>query len=124
MESYLTKVKSEKKTSKTKREEPVEETVDVEPVLTEEEASEFEEPKVSYGFFASIKNWFAGSEDIEEAEEAEEENAPVLEVDIKEALKIQNKWLMKLPAKTIREFKESEDYARYKEILVKYNLIK
>lgn len=44
--------------------------------------------------------------------------------DLKEALKIQNKWLKKLDPEIISEFKSSEDYDNYKIILQKYGLIK
>jgi len=44
--------------------------------------------------------------------------------DIKEALKIVNKWMGKLPPKKLQEFKNSEDFTRYKDLLKKHNLIK
>ncbi|NJL44019.1 MAG: hypothetical protein HC945_01695 [Nitrosarchaeum sp.] len=44
--------------------------------------------------------------------------------DVKEAFKILNTWLKKLSKRNIDLFKKSDDYARYKEILQKYELVK
>jgi hypothetical protein len=89
--------------------------------ITEEETLEGEAPKESgKGIFDTIKGWFA----TDEEEEIEELEQPMIEDEIKEVLKIQNKWLLRLPKKTIKEFKDSKDYAIYKETLKKYNLIK
>ncbi len=91
----------------------------------EKELEEYSKKTPKKGILETIKNFFVG-EDIQGEEKAEEEKKAELSIneDIKEVLKIQNKWLLKLPVKTIKEFKDSEDYKIYKETLKKYNLIK
>ena len=95
-----------------------------------EEEKELEEysGKKGKSLFGTIKSWLSFDEDNdtevkEDAAEEKREKSSVPE-DIKEALKIQNRWMMKLPAKELKEFKASEDYKLYKEILKKHNLIK
>jgi len=90
--------------------------------IVEMEPEKHEKNLPKKGFFSSFKNWFSASEDETGVEKKEEQ--PVFSQDIKEVLKIQNRWLMKLPQKTIKEFKDSEDYKIYKDTLKKYNLIK
>ncbi|MEM3373865.1 MAG: hypothetical protein QXE31_01460 [Candidatus Woesearchaeota archaeon] len=81
--------------------------------------------KKSKGFFAKIRSWFSEEAEFdEEEEETIEEKKEILPDDIKEVLKIQNKWLSKLPKEVLHEFKNTEDYQKYKETLKKYNLIK
>jgi len=70
-------------------------------------------------------------EDIPEEEVANsmgesiyEDGSYVVPQDIKEAMRIQNSWLRKLPHNLMTGFKNSEDYKRYQEILKKYDLIK
>jgi hypothetical protein len=74
-----------------------------------------------------------GREEISEEEyqeiESQEGQAPKPEMkelpeDVKEALKIQNRWLARLSPEHINEFRSSQDYENYKSILRKYNLIK
>lgn len=57
-------------------------------------------------------------------EEAEEAAMPVLDEDIKEILKITFTWINKLPKSKLREFRSSEDFEKYKVILMKYGLVK
>ena len=66
------------------------------------------------------------AEEFEEelAEEIEEIERHTVPDDIKKALKIQNRWLERLPDFQIRAFKKSEDFTEYKRILEKYNLLK
>jgi hypothetical protein len=81
--------------------------------------------KKNKGLFGSVKGLFSrDTKAAEQKEEKKEETTMMLPEDIKEVLRIQNKWLMMLPARTIREFKESDDYRIYKETLLKYGLIK
>ncbi|RMF06097.1 hypothetical protein D6764_03130 [Candidatus Woesearchaeota archaeon] len=67
---------------------------------------------------------------VEEEEPAVEEDVVydeedfVVPPDLKEVLKIQNEWLKRLPPAALKEFKSSEDFKRYQEILRKYGLIK
>lgn len=53
-----------------------------------------------------------------------EEGSFIVPQDIKEAMRIQNNWLKKLPNNLMMSFKNSEDYKHYQEILQKYGLIK
>jgi len=85
-----------------------------------------EEVAQKKGIIEKIKSWLYldNNNDEEIYEEDEEIVDSDVEDEIKEVLKIQNKWLSRLPNRKIREFKESKDYERYKEILEKYNLIR
>lgn len=109
--------------------EEIEEEIDEEIKEEKEFESELEEieeePKT--GFFEKIKKLLFYNKAQEELvyEEIEvEKDIEAINEDIKEALKIQNKWLKKLSPKEIKKFKESDDYVRYVEILEKHNLIK
>lgn len=86
-----------------------------------------EEVAQKKGIIEKIKSWlYLDNDDVEENmydNEVEVEQNGV-EDEIKEVLKIQNRWISKLPNRKIREFKESKDYERYVEILEKYNLIR
>lgn len=53
-----------------------------------------------------------------------EEEQPTLPEDVKEAIRTLHRWLEKLPAKRLEEFKASEDFQQYKEVLTKYGLVK
>ena len=44
--------------------------------------------------------------------------------DVREVLKVMHKWLERLPPHEIKQFKLSEDFVKYKDILKKYGLIK
>ena len=86
----------------------------------EDELEELEErPRLS--IVDKIKRWLYIQDEmpLDEVEDRE-----MVDEEIKTALKIQNKWLSQLSNKKIKEFKDSEDYEKYKEILEKYNLIK
>jgi len=77
------------------------------------------------GIFQKLKSWFSPeSDDEEDFEEIEAQKPAAVHEDIKEVLKLQNKWLSKLPSKTIKEFKESDDFKKIRELLDKHNLIK
>ena len=99
----------------------------VEETNEEEFEKEYDKNEVEekQGVFAKLKKWFSSDEEPENDNVVEEQKAAsVVNEDIKEVLKLQNRWLSKLPAKTIREFKESEDYKKIKELLDKHSLIK
>ena len=85
----------------------------------EEDKKDLEEfsKKQNPGLFTSFKNWLA-------AENNEKEELPLLSNDVKEILKIGNKWLAKLPSDVMKDFKKSEDYEKYRETLERYKLIK
>ena len=91
----------------------------------DEEIKEIEE-KPKQGFFERIKRAIFYNKNQEDLvyEEIEEQQEPLIDEEIKEALKIQNRWLGRLSGKEIKKFKESEDYSRYVEILKKHNLLK
>ncbi len=72
-------------------------------------------------FISRLKNMFSGSYD---EYETYDEVAPDPEPDLINLLKIQQRWLDKLPADKKKEFKTSEDFKTYKEVLKKYELIK
>ncbi len=56
---------------------------------------------------------------------AEEESEKLMfEEDVKEVLKITHKWIERLPAKKKKEFKDSEDFDKYKTLLDKMDLLK
>ncbi|MFP4524206.1 MAG: hypothetical protein ACLFO2_02755 [Candidatus Woesearchaeota archaeon] len=44
--------------------------------------------------------------------------------DVKDVLKLVHKWLEELPPAKLNEFKQSEDFRRYKSVLEKYGLIR
>lgn len=93
----------------------------------EEELKEIDQ-KPKKGFFQKIKQviFFNKDEDdvIYEEIETQKEVKPDINEEIKEALKIQNRWLTRLSPKEIKRFKQSEDYTRYVEILEKHKLLK
>ena len=92
----------------------------------EEELEEIDE-KPKKGFFQRIKQLFfynKNQEDLTYEEIETQEVKPDINEEIKEALKIQNRWLTRLSSKEIKRFKQSEDYVRYVEILEKHNLLK
>lgn len=74
------------------------------------------------GIFSALKGWLSPDFEMEDPEGEEEE--VLVNEDLKDILKIQNKWLSKLPAEKMREFKESDDYKTYKDTLARYKLIK
>ena len=122
-----------------KKGEIIEEEVDIgvkDEVVEEmdKEFEEFEEEEIvatqKKGFFDKLFSFFLPevNENIDEDEyveaHIEEEKKGGVPKDLKEALKIQNKWLKRLSSDDIADFKASEDYYNYKQILKKYGLIK
>ncbi|MBU1201177.1 MAG: hypothetical protein KJ583_03970 [Nanoarchaeota archaeon] len=67
-----------------------------------------------------------GAEFDDELEAALEKKPLVsaMDEDVKEVLRITHSWLEKLSDKNKKLFKESEDFQKYKDILLKYGLIK
>ena len=66
-------------------------------------------------------------EDIDEYDEAEylrKDASGAVDDDVKEVLKIAHVWLEQLSPKKKAAFKESDDFNRYKNILVRYGLIR
>jgi len=55
------------------------------------------------------------------SDEVEEEPLKVPD-DIVEIIKIQHRWLLKLSPQKLMEFRNSEDFKRYKEVLEKYGI--
>jgi len=53
-----------------------------------------------------------------------EDQAPGVDEEVKQVLKITHKWLLKLPPEELAQFKASSDFELYKAILGKYRLIK
>lgn len=72
-------------------------------------------------FFRSRKAEDFGEEDFED-EDFEEK--PVIEEEVKEALRIAHTWLGHLSPIKTKAFKNSDDFQKYKEILLKYGLVK
>ncbi len=103
-------------------EEEIEEEIEKEEEEFEQELENMEDEPEKPGFFTKIKKWFMIDDDEVMYEEVD--SGEIVNEEIKEALKIQNRWLSKLPGKEIKKFKESEDYKTYIRILEKYNLIK
>ena len=90
--------------------------------VTVEDTNEEAEEKKKRGLFGALRGWLSPDFDVYENAEIKEE--PLVNDDIKEILKIQNRWLSQLPAEKLRDFKKSGDYEVYRETLKKYKLIK
>jgi hypothetical protein len=87
--------------------------------------------KEKKSIISTVKGWLSFSEEEEDSETSNEldsndkkPDAPLVADDLKEVLKIQNRWMMRLPNRILQDFKESQDYVIYKETLKKYNLVK
>ncbi|MFH1770979.1 MAG: hypothetical protein ABH828_05500 [archaeon] len=92
----------------------------------EEELEERKEGLMSRLFqkiaiFRSKKAEDYGDEDFEDEHFDKD---PVIEEEVKEALKIAHNWLGHLSPIKTTAFKRSDDFKRYKEILLKYGLVK
>jgi hypothetical protein len=88
----------------------------------EEQEEEIEEEKE--GLFRRIINKLKMNKTEEIPEEEEVELAHELDEDTKKVLKMSYEWLKYMPESKLRDFKESEDFALYKEVLKKYGLAK
>ena len=90
--------------------------------MTEDKKDDVEEErtvKAKKGLFSFMDDWFG-----EENQKDETKEVSLVPEDIKDVLRLQNKWLAKLPPSAIMEFKDSGDYVVYKETLKKYKLLK
>ena len=129
MDEYLSRKRRETDVKKAKKLPSKMETNTNTEDYSEDMGDETMEEESSHGkkksVFSRIKEWLSFDENDEEVVDMpQEEVHSLLFDDMKEALKIQNKWLNKLPSDVKKEFKGSEDFKRYKEILEKHNLIK
>lgn len=133
MDAYLSKRKRESVANKNESKNTAQKFLNfmygetkVEETNEEKFEKEYEKKEPKKGVFSKLKQWLSFEEaaDDDDFEKPKEEGVSLVNEDIKEVLKLQNKWLSKLSSKTIREFKESEDYKRIKVLLEKNNLIK
>jgi hypothetical protein len=112
-------------------EEEIEVTLPNKNEIYEEEIGEsFENEEAGQSFFQKLFGWLSKKRidelDIEDEiieEELLKEGTELMN-DVKETFKAINHWLNYLPPDKKAEFKNSEDFAKYKEFLRKYNLIK
>jgi flagellar biosynthesis GTPase FlhF len=111
---------------------------EVEPMAEEieeidEEIHELEEKRE--GLVTKFLNFFFGNNSSKSEEEGisqEEINSALakntsheaLEMETREVLKITHKWISRLPPEHLTQFRNSEDFRKYKDCLHKYNLIK
>ncbi len=127
IDKFLDFILGEKKEPEVKEIEDIEEEIEeqiIEEEEFEEELDEIQKEDKKISFFTRLKQLFFFGDDEEDVLYDEELDEPIIDEEIKEVLKIQNKWLTKLSAKEIKKFKESSDYSRYVEILEKHNLLK
>ena len=61
---------------------------------------------------------------VMEAEDDLEQEKAMIDQDVKDVLKVTHKWLGKLSKRQREAFMESDDYARYKEVLEKHGIAK
>lgn len=109
-----------------------EEVYELEDELTEvdEEVSELEEKREGLlkRLFSSIFGRRSSSveddEEFEHSEDVEIDPSEVLKSETRQTLKIIHKWISRLPPDQIGAFKRSPDFARYKDLLEKYDLLK
>ncbi|MFH0874534.1 MAG: hypothetical protein V1859_01245 [archaeon] len=114
---------------------------EVEEEIKEEKEEEFSDKDEKKSFFARIFSIFSDDDNTEEEElneesfeeenekehekdEEDSESDSMISDDVKKLIKLQHKWINKLDLATLEEFKNSEDFAYYKEVLGKYGLIK
>ncbi len=100
-------------------EEEMEELEETEEELEEEREGLLEKLRAFLGFKTREEEF---DEDLEE--EVLRASKSLVDEEVKEVLKITHSWLEKLSPKQKKAFKESEDFQRYKEFLVKYGLAK
>ena len=109
-----------------------EEIHEIEDEITEvdQEVEELEEKRESlikrfFSIFRSNRSKpIEEEEPFEHAEDVELDPNEVLKAETRQTLKIIHKWISRLPPEQIDAFKRSPDFARYKELLEKYNLLK
>ncbi len=81
------------------------------------------------GIFEWLSSIFKGKQEDEMENTLEEESfipeeKNELSEDVQEVLKLSFKWLQELRPSKLREFKFSDDFKKYKEVLVKYGIAK
>lgn len=116
---------------KLKKEEPEDVKVENYQMLEEEieaveDNPELEEDEIQERKQGMLKRFFnkfkSEPEDIPMDEI--EDMAPIVDEDVKQALRIGIKWIEKLPKTKLREFKQTGDADRYKDALIKYGIAK
>lgn len=95
------------------------EEAELEKVDAEVEVLEERRESLITRFLATLR----GARRVREADDVLED-VPMLDEEVKEVLKRLHKWLEKLPNREMREFKVSDDFELYKQLLGKYGLIK
>ena len=104
-------------------------TAELDKELHELEREEEKLVQKEEGFF---KRWFGRKKKEPTSEEiaaltastVHKEEEPTLPEDAKEAIRTLHRWLEKLPTKRLEEFKNSEDFQHYKEVLQKYGMVR
>ena len=98
---------------------------------TDEQIQDLEKKRDSLWtrFLKSMRSSRGSSEDEEESGEDSREQSGEASVahadeDVKEVLKLVHGWLEQLPHGKLNEFKQSDDFRKYKAVLEKYGLIK
>ena len=104
---------------------------DIEHELRELEREEERHRQKEKGFFARL---FGGKKPKEPTQEEIdaltaarapiEPLEPTLPEDAKEAIRTLHRWLEHLPSRKLEEFKNSEDFQHYKEVLSKYGMVR
>ncbi|MCF7871689.1 hypothetical protein K9L97_01525 [Candidatus Woesearchaeota archaeon] len=99
---------------------------DVEDIQAAEDAMELEREGIFKRFLKLLR--LGGRSDFPEEEEVlesvAEQKALELEESFKDTVKMLHKWLEMLPAEKMDQFKRSDDFQRYKEVLKKLGMIK
>jgi hypothetical protein len=95
----------------------------------EEDLEERQEERVS--FYQKLRNLFTREHELEHAEERlemreerDEQMEQRVQDDFKALARIQIKWMDRLPTRVKEEFKSSDDYLTYREILQRRGVVK
>lgn len=102
---------------------------ELEEELEELECEEKELPeeiieKNKAGVMKRFFNFFRAEKSEDETEEDLIVSNNVLDTEVIDALKMSLKWIEKLPKNQLRQFKQSGDAERFKEVLIKYGIAK
>ncbi|MEK6963971.1 MAG: hypothetical protein AABX70_06075 [Nanoarchaeota archaeon] len=102
---------------------------DIEHELKELQKEEERHHPKEQGFFSRLfgkKQKEPSQEEIDAltANLPSEPEEPTLPEDAKEAIRTLHRWLEQLPQKRLEEFKNSEDFQHYKEVLQKYGMVR
>jgi hypothetical protein len=112
-----------KKLSRKDEEELTEMEEELEQIQEAEDELEEEREGILKRFFRRL--WMAGRKEQNEDIVLEEAEQPsIIEEEIKEVLKDIHKWLENLPKDKKAEFRKSEDFRKYKDLLKKLGMIK